>query len=221
MPIKAQSYAAQSATSPLAPYSFERRDPRPDDVQIEILYCGVGHSDQHQVKNEWKNSIYPMVPGHEIVGRAVKVGKDVKRIKEGDIVAVGCLVDSCGTCPECKDDLEQFCASSVPTYNAKERDGKTLSQGGYSSVIVTKEAFVLKIPKGLDLAAAAPLLCAGITTYSPLRHWQAGPGKKVGIVGLGGLGHMGVKFARSFGAHVAVFTTSPQKKAYALRLGAH
>jgi alcohol dehydrogenase (NADP+) len=219
---KTFAYAAQSATSPLAPYTFDRREPRPDDVQIEILFCGVCHSDLHQIRNDWKNSLYPMVPGHEIVGRAVKVGKDVKKFKEGDIVAVGCLVDSCGTCPECKDHLEQFCNTGmVPTYNAYERDGKTLSQGGYSSVIVVKESFVLKVPANLDLAAAAPLLCAGITTYSPLRHWQAGPGKKVGIVGLGGLGHMGVKFARAFGAEVAVFTTSPSKKADALRLGAH
>lgn len=219
---KALAYAAQSATSPLAPYSFDRREPRPDDVQIDIMFCGVCHSDLHQIRNDWKNSLYPMVPGHEIVGRAVKVGKDVKKFKEGDIVAVGCLVDSCGTCPECKDHLEQFCNTGmVPTYNSYERDGKTLSQGGYSSVIVVKESFVLKVPANLDLAAAAPLLCAGITTYSPLRHWKAGPGKKVGIVGLGGLGHMGVKFARAFGAQVAVFTTSPSKKADALRLGAH
>ena len=219
---QALAYAAQSATSPLAPWSFDRREPRPDDVQIDILFCGVCHSDLHQIRNDWKNSVYPMVPGHEIVGRAVKVGEDVKKFREGDIVAVGCLVDSCGTCSECKDHLEQFCQGGmIPTYNSYEKDGKTLSQGGYSSMIVVKESFVLKVPANLDLAAAAPLLCAGITTYSPLRHWQAGPGKKVGIVGLGGLGHMGVKFARAFGAQVAVFTTSPSKKADALRLGAH
>jgi uncharacterized zinc-type alcohol dehydrogenase-like protein len=220
--IKTRAYAAQSATTPLAPYSFERREPRPDDVQIAIEYCGVCHSDLHQARNDWKNSLYPMVPGHEIVGRAVKVGSDVTDIKAGDLVAVGCLVDSCGTCPECKDHLEQFCQGGmVPTYNSHEKDGKTLSQGGYSDFIVVKRGFVLKVPANLDPAAASPLLCAGITTYSPLKHWGAGSGKKVGIVGLGGLGHMGVKFSRAFGAHTAVFTTSPSKKDDALRLGAH
>ena len=219
---KARAYAAQNATSPLGPYSFERRALRPDDVQIDILFCGVCHSDLHQARNDWKNSLYPMVPGHEIVGRASKVGSDVKDIKEGDLVAVGCLIDSCGTCPECKDHFEQFCQGGmIPTYNSYEKDGKTLSQGGYSDIIVVKRGFVLKVPANLDPAAASPLLCAGITTYSPLKHWGAGPGKKVGIVGLGGLGHMGVKFARAFGAQTAVFTTSPSKKADALRLGAH
>jgi alcohol dehydrogenase (NADP+) len=220
--IKARAYAAVDSASPLAPYSFERRDLRPDDVQIDILFCGVCHSDLHQARNDWKNSIYPMVPGHEIVGRAAKVGPEVKDIEPGDLVAVGCLVDSCGSCQECKDHYEQFCEGGMtPTYNSYERDGKTLAQGGYSDVIVVKRGFVLKVPANLDPAAAAPLLCAGITTYSPLKHWNAGPGKKVGIVGLGGLGHMGVKFARAFGAQVAVFTTSPSKKEDALRLGAH
>ncbi len=218
----AKAYAAQNATSPLAPFSFERRDVGADDVQIDIMFCGVCHSDLHQARNDWKNSIYPMVPGHEIVGRAAKVGGNVKDIKEGDLVAVGCLIDSCSTCSECKDGFEQFCQGGmIPTYNSYEKDGKTLAQGGYSNVIVVKRGFVLKVPANLDPAAASPLLCAGITTYSPLKHWGAGPGKKVGIVGLGGLGHMGVKFAAAFGAHVAVFTTSPSKKEDALRLGAH
>lgn len=220
--IKTNAYAAQSAETPLAPYSFERRAVGPDDVRIDIQFCGVCHSDLHQIRNDWKNSIYPMVPGHEIVGRAAEVGANVTDIKKGDLVAVGCLVDSCGECPECHDHLEQFCMNGmVPTYNSYERDGKTLSQGGYSDVIVVKRGFVLKVPENLDPAAAAPLLCAGITTYSPLRHWGAGPGKKVGVVGLGGLGHMGVKFANAFGAHVAVFTTSPSKVEDAKRLGAH
>ncbi len=219
---KARAYAAQNATTPLGPFSFERRELRPDDVQIDIMFCGVCHSDLHQARNDWKNSVYPMVPGHEIVGRAAKVGSDVKDIKAGDLVAVGCLIDSCGACSECKDHLEQFCMTGmVPTYNSYEKDGKTLAQGGYSNIIVVKCGFVLKVPANLDPAAASPLLCAGITTYSPLKHWGAGPGKKVGIVGLGGLGHMGVKFARAFGAHTVVFTTSPSKKDDALRLGAH
>lgn len=220
--IKTKAYAAQDAATPLAPYSFERRAVGPDDVRIDIQFCGVCHSDLHQIRNDWKNSIYPMVPGHEIVGRAAEVGANVKDIKQGDLVAVGCLVDSCGECSECHDHLEQFCLNGmVPTYNSYEKDGKTLSQGGYSDVIVVKRGFVLKVPENLDPAAAAPLLCAGITTYSPLRHWGAGPGKKVGVVGLGGLGHMGVKFANAFGAHVAVFTTSPSKVEDAKRLGAH
>jgi len=219
---KASGYAAKDATSPLAPFSFDRREPGPDDVQIEIAYCGVCHSDLHQARNDWKNSLYPMVPGHEIVGKVTKVGANVKKFKVGDTAAVGCMVDSCGGCPNCKDDLEQFCdAGMTPTYNSHERDGKTLAQGGYSDHIVVKESFVLKVPGNLDLAAAAPLLCAGITTYSPLRHWKVGKGSKVGIVGLGGLGHMGVKFAAAFGADVTVFTTSPNKKDDAMRLGAH
>lgn len=219
--IKASGYAAQDASSPLAPFSFERRDVGPDDIQIDIAYCGVCHSDLHQARNDWKNSLYPMVPGHEIVGRVVKTGANVTKVKVGDLAGVGCMVDSCGTCGNCKDDLEQFCAEGMTqTYNSHERDGKTLAQGGYSNTIVVKEAFVLKVPENLDLAAVAPLLCAGITTYSPLRHWKVGKGSKVGIVGLGGLGHMGVKFAKAFGAEVVVFTTSPSKKEDALRLGA-
>ncbi len=219
--IKASGYAAQDASSQLAPFSFERRDVGPDDIQIDIAYCGVCHSDLHQARNDWKNSLYPMVPGHEIVGRVVKTGANVTKVKVGDLAGVGCMVDSCGKCGNCKDDLEQFCAEGMTqTYNSHERDGKTLAQGGYSNTIVVKEAFVLKVPENLDLAAVAPLLCAGITTYSPLRHWKVGKGSKVGIVGLGGLGHMGVKFAKAFGAEVVVFTTSPSKKEDALRLGA-
>jgi len=219
---KTIAYAAQSAQTPLAPFSFERRDLREGDVQIEILYCGVCHSDLHQARNEWGNSIYPMVPGHEIVGRVTAVGKGVTKFKAGDIAGVGCMVDSCQICASCKENLEQFCEGGMtPTYNGYERDGKTLAQGGYSSVIVVREEFVLRISDKLPPAAVAPLLCAGITTYSPLRHWKVGAGQKVGIVGLGGLGHMGVKFARALGAHVVVFTTSPNKKDDALRLGAH
>lgn len=220
--IKTLSYAAQDATQPLAPFTFERRDPRDNDVQIDILYCGICHSDLHQVRNEWQNSIYPMVPGHEIVGRVAAVGSKVTKFKTGDLVGVGCMVDSCQTCAQCKEGLEQFCEEGMTqTYNGYERDGKTLAQGGYSSCIVVREEFVLKVSDKLPLAAVAPLLCAGITTYSPLRHWKTGPGKKVGIVGLGGLGHMGVKIARAMGAHVTVLTTSPHKKEDALRLGAH
>jgi uncharacterized zinc-type alcohol dehydrogenase-like protein len=197
---------------------------RPRDVQIEILYCGICHTDLHQVRNEWENAIpttYPCVPGHEIVGRAVKVGSAVKKLREGDLAAVGCLVDSDGTCSECRDGLEQFCPNATLTYNAPDKHLGGVTYGGYSDSIVVDEAFVLRISDGLDPAGAAPLLCAGITTYSPLRRWKVGKGQKVGIVGLGGLGHMGVKFARAFGAHVALFTTSPGKTQDALRLGAH
>lgn len=219
---KTLAYAAQSATTPLAPFTFERRAPRANDVAIDILYCGVCHSDLHQIRNDWQNSIYPMVPGHEIIGRVVAVGNAVGKFKAGDLVGVGCMVDSCQTCPSCQDDLEQFCEQGMTqTYNGYERDGKTIAQGGYSSHIVVREEFVLRVPETLSAAAAAPLLCAGITTYSPLRHWGVKAGQKVGIVGLGGLGHMGVKFARAFGAHTVVFTTSPNKKDDALRLGAH
>lgn len=219
---KTRAYAAQSATTPLAPFTFERRAPRANDVAIDILYCGVCHSDLHQIRNDWQNSIYPMVPGHEIIGRVVAVGDAVGKFKAGDLVGVGCMVDSCQTCPSCQDDLEQFCEQGMTqTYNGYERDGKTIAQGGYSSHIVVREEFVLRVPETLSAAAAAPLLCAGITTYSPLRHWGVKAGQKVGIVGLGGLGHMGVKFARAFGAHTVVFTTSPNKKDDALRLGAH
>ncbi len=219
---KTLAYAALDAAKPLAPFTFERRAPRDNDVQIDILYCGICHSDLHQARNEWQNSIYPMVPGHEIVGRVTAVGNKVTKFKTGDVVGVGCMVDSCQTCSSCKDGLEQFCEEGMTqTYNGYERDGKTIAQGGYSSAIVVREEFVLKVSDKLELSAVAPLLCAGITTYSPLRHWNAGPGKKIGIVGLGGLGHMGVKIARAMGAHVVVFTTSPSKKEDAIRLGAH
>jgi uncharacterized zinc-type alcohol dehydrogenase-like protein len=217
-----KAYAARTATSPLAPWSLQRRDPGPRDVQLEILYCGVCHSDLHQARNEWHNTIYPCVPGHEIVGRVVKVGARVKKFKEGDIAAVGCLVDSCHTCKSCKENLEQFCENgAIFTYNSEDRHSGGVTYGGYSDSIVADEAFVLQISKMLNPAAAAPLLCAGITTYSPLRHWNVRKGQKVGVVGLGGLGHMGVKFARAFGAQVVLFTTSPNKKNDALRLGAH
>jgi uncharacterized zinc-type alcohol dehydrogenase-like protein len=191
-------------------------------VAIDILYCGVCHSDLHQVRNEWHNSIYPVVPGHEIVGRVVKVGRDVTKFKEGDLAAVGCMVDSCRTCPSCLRGLEQYCENFPTfTYNSPDKHLGGVTFGGYSESVVVDEAFTLKVSGKLNLAATAPLLCAGITTYSPLRHWKAGPGQKVGIVGLGGLGHMGVKFARAFGAHVVLFTTSPGKATDALRLGAH
>ena len=220
--IASIGYAAQVAKAPLAPFKFERRDPRPDDVVIEILYCGVCHSDVHQARAEWGGGIFPMVPGHEIVGRVTRVGSAVKKFKEGDLAGVGCLVDSCGSCGSCGEGLEQYCEKgSVGTYNAFEKDGKTPTYGGYSNNIVVKEDFALRVSDKLDLKAVAPLLCAGITTYSPLRHWKIGPGHKVGVVGLGGLGHMGVKFARSFGAKVVLFTTSPGKVEDAKKLGAH
>jgi uncharacterized zinc-type alcohol dehydrogenase-like protein len=220
--IPTKGYAAQSATSPVAPFSFERRDPGPHDVQIQILYCGVCHSDLHQIRNEWGNSIYPMVPGHEIVGRVMAVGTHVKKFKEGDLAGIGCLVDSCRECNNCKEGLEQYCENgSVGTYNAYERDGKTPTYGGYSSTIVTNEDFVLKISEKLPLEAVAPLLCAGITTYSPLRHWKVGEGHKIGVLGLGGLGHMAVKFGAAFGAEVTMLSTSASKEADAKRLGAH
>ncbi|WP_426755935.1 NAD(P)-dependent alcohol dehydrogenase [Myxococcus sp. Y35] len=219
--IPVRAYAAQDARSPLAPFQFERRDPGPSDVQIDILYCGVCHSDLHQARDEWGGSLFPMVPGHEIVGRVVRVGDQVKKFKAGDLVGVGCMVDSCRTCPSCQEGLEQYCdAGNIQTYNARAKDGKTLNQGGYSEAIVVDEAFVLKVPENLDPAAAAPLLCAGITTYSPLRHWKVGPGQRVGVVGLGGLGHMGVKLAKAMGAHVTVFSHTDRKKQDALRLGA-
>lgn len=219
---KSQAYAAPQGKAPLSPFQIERRDPRPHDVAIEILYCGVCHSDLHQVRDEWGHGTFPMVPGHEIVGRVTEVGSKVKDFKPGDLAGVGCMVDSCRTCPSCQEGLEQFCEQGfVGTYNAKERDGKTITYGGYSTHIVTDEAFVLHIPDKLDLAGTAPLLCAGITTYSPLRHWNIGKGDKVGVVGLGGLGHMAVKLAHAFGAEVTLFTTSPGKEADAKRLGAH
>lgn len=217
-----KAYAAYDATSPLRDFTLDRREPGPKDVRIEILYCGVCHSDIHQVRNEWHNAIYPMVPGHEIVGRVTAVGADVRRFKEGDLAGVGCLVDSCRECPKCKKGLEQYCeGGSVGTYNALERDGKTVTYGGYSKEIVTTEDFVLKVSDKLDLKAVAPLLCAGITTYSPLRKWGIGKGHKVGVLGLGGLGHMAVKFAASFGAEVTMLSHSPSKEADAKRLGAH
>lgn len=217
-----KAYATQSATSALAPFSLQRRDPLPTDVAIDILYCGVCHSDLHQARDEWHGTIYPCVPGHEIVGRVSAVGTDVTKFKVGDLAAVGCMVDSCRTCPSCQRGLEQYCTHfPVLTYNSPDTHGGGHTFGGYSDHIVVDEAFTLRVPASLDLAATAPLLCAGITTYSPLRHWNVGPGQKVGIVGLGGLGHMGVKFARAFGAHVVLFTTSPHKIEDGLRLGAH
>lgn len=216
-----KAYAAQNATSPLAPFAIERRTPEPQDVGIEILYCGVCHSDLHQARNDWKNSLYPMVPGHEIVGKVTKVGSGVTKFAVGDLAAVGCMVDSCRTCANCREGLEQYCdQGSTWTYNMKDGKHGGLTFGGYSTNIVVDEAFTLKVPPNLDLAATAPLLCAGITTYSPLRHWKVGPGKKVGILGLGGLGHMGVKFSHAFGAHTVVLTTSPGKVADAKKLGA-
>src|SRR5579883_1508165 len=220
---KAKAYAAKSETSPLAATTIPRREPTEQDVQIEILYCGICHSDLHQVRNEWKEvmpTVYPCVPGHEIVGRVTKVGAGVTKFQPGDLAAVGCMVDSDGTCPECKAGLEQFCANMTLTYNFPDKHLGGVTYGGYSDSIVVDERFVLKVPGNLDLAGTAPLLCAGITTYSPMRHWGVTKGKKVGVVGLGGLGHMGVKFAHALGAHTVVFTTTPSKKEDALRLGA-
>src|SRR5260370_22489297 len=221
-PVGTKVYAAQSSTTPVGPFSIDRREVGAHDVYIEILYCGVCHSDLHQVRNEWHNTVYPCVPGHEIVGRVVKVGREVKKFKEGEIAAVGCMVDSCRTCSSCRAGYEQYCENGpVLTYNSEDRHLGEVTYGGYSEAIVVDEAFVLRVAANLDPAAVAPLLCAGITTYSPLRHWKVGKGQKVGIVGLGGLGHMAVKFASAFGAHVVLFTTSPNKEADALRLGAH
>jgi uncharacterized zinc-type alcohol dehydrogenase-like protein len=219
----AKAYSAGSATSPLAPTTIARRDPTDTDVQIEILFCGICHSDLHQARNEWSGvmpTVYPCVPGHEIVGRVKKVGSAVKKFKEGDLAAVGCMVDSDGTCPECKAGNEQFCPNLTLTYNFPDKHTGKVTYGGYSDSVVVDERFVLRVPENLDLAGAAPLQCAGITTYSPMRHWDVTKGKKVGVVGLGGLGHMGVKFAHALGAHTVVFTTSPGKKDDALRLGA-
>ena len=214
------AYAAQSATSPLAPFSIQRRAPGPKDVEIEILYCGVCHSDLHTARNEWQNATYPVVPGHEIVGKVTRVGKDVKKFKEGDYAAVGCMVDSDRTCPACKEGLEQYCDNFVATYNSPDKHLGGMTYGGYSKQIVVDEHFVLRVPDTKNLAGVAPLLCAGITTYSPLRHWKVGKGQKVGIVGLGGLGHMGLKLAHAMGAKVTLFTTSPGKAEDAKRLGA-
>lgn len=220
---KTHAYSAASASSPLASTTITRRDPTERDVQMDILFCGICHSDLHQVRGEWTSvpTIYPCVPGHEIVGRVTKVGSAVKSFQPGDLAAVGCLVDSDGTCPECRAQLEQFCPNGVFTYNAPDKHLGGVTYGGYSGSIVVNEHFVLRVPPNLDLAGAAPLLCAGITTYSPLHRAGITNGKKAGIVGLGGLGHMGVKFARAMGAHVVAFTTSPAKRDDALRLGAH
>jgi uncharacterized zinc-type alcohol dehydrogenase-like protein len=218
-----KAYSAASATSPLAPTTIDRRDPTEHDVQIEILFCGICHSDLHHVRDEFGcliPTIYPIVPGHEIVGRVTNVGSAVTTFKPGDLAAVGCMVDSDGTCPECQAGLEQFCPNMTLTFNSPDKHLGGVTYGGYSESIVVDERFVLRVPSNLDLAGAAPLLCAGITTYSPMRRWGVTKGKKVGIVGLGGLGHMGVKLAHAFGAHVVVFTTSPGKKEDALRLGA-
>jgi uncharacterized zinc-type alcohol dehydrogenase-like protein len=215
-----KGFAAHSATSPLGPFSFKRRDPGPADVQIEILFCGVCHSDLHLARNEWQNTTYPIVPGHEIIGRVTAVGSKAKSFKTGDMAAVGCMVDSCRTCAECKDGLEQYCDNTVFTYNSQDKQLGGITYGGYSTQIVVDQNFVLHVSDKLDPAAAAPLLCAGITTYSPLRYWNVSPGNKVGIVGLGGLGHMGVKIAHAMGAHVVLFTTSPGKTVDAKRMGA-
>src|SRR6201984_991898 len=220
---KAKAYSAASETSPLASTTIARRDPTERDVQIEILFCGICHSDLHSVRNEWSEFMatnYPIVPGHEIVGRVTKIGSAVTKYKPGDLVAVGCMVDSDRTCPQCKADLEQFCPNMVLTFNSPDKHIGGFTYGGYSDSIVVDEHFVLRVPTNLSVAGAAPLLCAGITTYSPMRHWNVSKGQKVGVVGLGGLGHMAVKFAHAFGAHVVVFTTSPNKKDDALRLGA-
>ena len=219
----AKAFSAASATSPLASTTIARRDPTDTDVQIEILFCGICHSDLHQVRNEWSGvmpTVYPCVPGHEIVGRVTKVGSGVKKFKVGDIAAVGSMVDPDGPCPACKEGLEQFCPNMTLTYNFPDKHTGGVTYGGYSDSVVVDQRFVLKVPSNLDLAGAAPLLCAGITTFSPLHHWGVTKGKKVGIVGLGGLGHMGLKFAHALGAHVVLFTTSANKKDDALRLGA-
>jgi alcohol dehydrogenase (NADP+) len=220
---KAKAYSAASATSPMASTTIARRDSTGNDVQIEILFCGICHSDLHSVRNEWSEfmpTVYPIVPGHEIVGRVTKVGSAVTKFKAGDLAAVGCMVDSDGSCPECKAGFEQFCPNMTLTFNSLDKHLEGVTYGGYSESIVVDQRFVLRVPSNLNLAGTAPLLCAGITTYSPLRRWNVTKGKKVGVVGLGGLGHMGVKFAHALGAHVVVFTTSPKKKEDALRLGA-
>jgi uncharacterized zinc-type alcohol dehydrogenase-like protein len=216
-----KGYAVADKESALGPYSFTRREPLPTDIDIEILFCGVCHSDLHMARNEWGNAIYPMVPGHEIVGRVTAVGSDVKKFKLGDIAAIGVIVDSCRHCAPCNRGEEHFCQEgAVLTYAQADRVDGSITMGGYSDNYIVDERFAHTVPANLDLAAVAPLLCAGITTYSPLRHWKVGPGKKVGIVGLGGLGHMALKFAHSFGAHVVLFTTSPKKKDDGMRLGA-
>jgi uncharacterized zinc-type alcohol dehydrogenase-like protein len=216
-----KAFGTEAAEAPLSQLNINRRNPTPHDVEIEILFCGVCHSDLHTARNEWHGTTYPCVPGHEIVGRIVSVGNHVTKFKVGDIGAVGCMVDSCRECEYCKEGLEQYCVpGATQTYNSPDKHLGTQTYGGYSESVVVDEAFVLKVPENLDLAATAPLLCAGITTYSPLRHWNVGPGKKVGVVGLGGLGHMAVKIAKAMGAEVIVFTTSPSKVEDAKRLGA-
>lgn len=218
---QSKGYAAQDSKTPLGPFNFSRREPGPTEITIEILFCGVCHSDLHMARNEWRNAIYPMVPGHEIVGRVTASGKDVKKFKTGDTAAVGVIVDSCRRCAPCNRGEEHFCTEgSTLTYAAKDRVDGSITMGGYSNNYVVDERFAHTVPANLDLAAVAPLLCAGITTYSPLRHWKAGSGKKVGIVGLGGLGHMALKFAHSFGAHTVQLTTNERKREDAMRLGA-
>lgn len=219
--IPSKGYAAFSPTTPLAPLSFERRDVGATDIQIQILFCGVCHSDLHTARNEWAHTQYPVVPGHEIVGKVTSVGKNVTTFKVGDLAAVGCMVDSCRKCDECKAGFENFCDGKIFTYGSPEVQTGKPTYGGYSDQIIVEQRFVLRVSNKLDLAGTAPLLCAGITTYSPLKHWNAGRGKRVGVVGLGGLGHMGVKIANAMGAEVAVFTTSASKTADAKRLGAH
>jgi uncharacterized zinc-type alcohol dehydrogenase-like protein len=219
--IPTKAYAAYNENDPLTPFDFSRRDPKDHDVDIEILFCGVCHSDIHQARNEWKESIYPMVPGHEIVGRVLKAGKEVKNFREGDLAGVGVMIDSCRVCKNCNLDLEQYCVEGMTgTYNGLERDGKTFAQGGYSTRIVTDERYVYRISPALDLKAVAPLLCAGITTYSPLRFAGVSKGMKLGVIGLGGLGHLGVKFGVSFGAEVTMISSNPSKEADSKRLGA-
>jgi alcohol dehydrogenase (NADP+) len=222
MMTRAIGYAAPAAKAELSRYEFERRAPRASDVDIDILYCGVCHSDLHQARDEWGGSIFPMVPGHEIVGRVLAVGSAVTELVPGDLVGVGCMVDSCRTCPSCAEGLENYCELGfVPTYNGYERGTKTPTQGGYATRVVVDEAFVVRVPASIPLAGAAPLLCAGVTTYAPLKAAGIGPGKRVGVVGLGGLGHMAIKYARAFGAEVVLLTTSEGKRADGLRLGAH
>ncbi len=219
--MKVPAYAAPAARSPLAPFTIDRREPRPGDVQMELLFCGICHSDVHQARDEWGGAMFPMVPGHEIVGRVTRVGPGVTKFKVGDLAGVGCMVDSCGKCEPCHRGTEQFCTQGPAfTYNGTEMDRTTPTYGGYSTQLVVRESFALRIPAGLDPAAVAPLLCAGITTYSPLKQWNVEAGQRVGVVGLGGLGHLGVKIAKSMGAEVTLFSTSASKKADAQRLGA-
>jgi alcohol dehydrogenase (NADP+) len=221
MPYPVRAYATQSPTDALAPFIFEQRDLRPDDVQIKVLFCGVCHSDLHMARNDWGWSFYPLVPGHEVIGEVVNVGKDVKKFKIGEKVGIGCMVDSCQHCSPCKSGLEQYCEEGhTLTYSAYDRIDQKPTYGGYSEMIIATERFVVRVPGNLDLAGAAPLLCAGITTWSPLRHWKVGPGSKVAVVGLGGLGHMALKLAKALGAEVSLFTRSPGKEADAKRLGA-